>query len=332
MFKEHIKYLACPHCCVELTLSINEETNNQIKTGELFCTKCKKIFPIINFIPRFVTNNNYADTFGFEWNTFNDTLYDEDLGTDIITRHRFFLETNWCKGEDELSNELILEVGCGNGRFTKHALSTGATIVSLDYSNAVEANFKKNGNNKNLLIVQGDIYNMPFKQNSFHKCFCIGVLQHTPDVYSAFMSLPKYLYSGGNLVIDVYKKPAWYKPWDMVRYVVRPFTTKLNHITLFKLCKTYLNLMWPISKLVTKLPKGNLINLTFLILHTDMLNTLPENKVKELAYIELFDILSPAYDTPQSLDTIEKWFKEAKLNNIKVHYGYNGIEGHGDKS
>ena len=40
-------------------------------------------------------------------------------------------------------------------------------------------------------------------------------------------------------------------------------------------------------------------------------------------------MLSPQYDYPQSLRTMKKWFEEAKLKDIDVHYGYNGIEGRG---
>ena len=96
MFKEHTKHLACPYCNMDLVLSINEETDGQIKSGELSCTKCKKVFPIINFIPRFVSSDNYADNFGFEWNIFSNVWYDEYLGL-ATSKERFFSETKWCE-------------------------------------------------------------------------------------------------------------------------------------------------------------------------------------------------------------------------------------------
>ncbi len=95
-------------------------------------------------------------------------------GSDLSER-RFFAETKW---DRNLAGEVILEVGSGSGRFTTPAASTGAMVVSLDYSYAVEANYAQNGHRENVLIVQGDIYRMPFRKESFDKLFCIGVLQH----------------------------------------------------------------------------------------------------------------------------------------------------------
>ena len=55
---------------------------------------------------------------------------------------------------------------------------------------------------------------------------------------------------------------------------------------------------------------------------------LPNNLLKEWAYLDCFDMLSPWYDSPQTLSTLLKWFREAGLTEIEVRYGYNGIEGH----
>ena len=71
---------------------------------------------------------------------------------------------------------MILEVGSGSGRFTEQAAKTGATIISCDYSYAVEANFASNGKNDNVLIVQADLYHMPFGEiiltNFFVSVYC----------------------------------------------------------------------------------------------------------------------------------------------------------------
>tara|TARA_B100000676_G_C17914223_1_gene751743 strand:- start:66 stop:194 length:129 start_codon:yes stop_codon:yes gene_type:complete len=42
-----------------------------------------------------------------------------------------------------------------------------------------------------VLIVQGDIYAMPFRQGSADRVFCFGVLQHTPEPQRSFNELPK---------------------------------------------------------------------------------------------------------------------------------------------
>ncbi|MEI2748908.1 MAG: methyltransferase domain-containing protein [Ferruginibacter sp.] len=57
----------------------------------------------------------------------------------------------------------MLEVGSGAGRFTQIALDhTKANLYSVDYSNAVEANYKNNGPNQRLKLYQASVYELPF--------------------------------------------------------------------------------------------------------------------------------------------------------------------------
>ena len=95
------------------------------------------------------------------------------------SEQRFFGETGWPR---DMAGELILEVGSGSGRFNEQAARTGATVVSLDYSYAVDANNASNGARNNVLIVQADVFAMPFRPRSFDRVFCFGMLQHTPRV------------------------------------------------------------------------------------------------------------------------------------------------------
>jgi 2-polyprenyl-3-methyl-5-hydroxy-6-metoxy-1,4-benzoquinol methylase len=101
---------------------------------------------------------------------------------------------------------MVLEVGCGAGRFTEILLSAGALVVSLDYSSAVDACWKNHYLHSNLNVVQGDIYNLPFQKESFDFVFCFGVLQHTPNVKKAFVSLIPQLKKDGRLAVAVYRK------------------------------------------------------------------------------------------------------------------------------
>ncbi len=226
---------------------------------------------------------------------------------------------------------MILEVGSGSGRFTEHAASTGAMVVSMDYSYAVEANYASNGNMNNVLIVQADLYNMPFSENFFDKLFCIGVLQHTPDVKKAFMILPQYLKSGGSLVVDVYHKLNVFRQLFDTKFWVRPITRKMNPKTLYKITSCYVNFMWPIAKIFSKMPFGQSINWALLIADYRGKYDLEENILKEWAILDTFDMSSPMHDNPQPIEKVKQWFVDAQMTNINVHYGYNGIEGHGVK-
>lgn len=325
MREEHLSYLACPDCRGKLKIdAVETRVRASIEAGRLACLLCKATYNIVRGIPRFVPLENYASSFGLEWTIHARTQYDSQSGIDI-SRRRFFEETRW---DQDLKGESILEVGSGSGRFTEQAASTGAFVASLDYSSAVEANYQSNGERENVLIVQGDIYAMPFKLRTFDKLFCFGVLQHTPDPRRAFACLPPQLRPGGQLVVDIYKR-TFVSVYLSPKYYVRPITRRMNPGHLYRLVKHYVDFMWPICSLIQKIPKiGPSLNWRLLVADYSNLG-LHGDRLKDWAYLDTFDMLSPRYDRPQTLTTMRRWFQEQGLVDVEVGYGYNGIEGRG---
>lgn len=323
MRREHLYYLVCPVCKEKLVLSeIEKQDTVSIEMGMLQCSGCAKIFEILRHIPRFVPLENYASSFGFEWTKHARTQYDSYTGKKI-SQERFLDETKWPR---RMENQLILEVGSGAGRFTEYVSSTGAMVVSMDYSYAVEENYASNGQKENVLIVQADLYQMPFPENHFDKLFCFGVLQHTPRVKEAFLALPRYLKKGGSLVIDVYRKPEGLKKYFFIKYWVRPITRYLPIKQLYGLCKWHIYLMWPISKVLNRLLGcKNSLNVVLLIADYRGVYNLPENMLKEWAILDTFDMLSAFYDYPQTLETVKDWFREAGSMQAEVKYSYHGL-------
>lgn len=328
MHRQHLDLLVCPRTKLPLIFKENSLIieNGQIKEGLLSEPISGNEYPIINFIPRFVPSDNYANNFGLEWNIHSKTQYDDYSGLNI-SKERFENETQWSRN---LHGEIILECGSGSGRFTKHALDTGAIIVSFDYSNAVEANFKSNGHHENLLLVQADIYQMPFRKYFFNKVFCFGVLQHTPDPEKAFKSIVDHMQPGGIIATDIYRK-YWYS-LIMPRNLIRHFTTHLDPGNLYKYIKNYITFMWPVVKAARKIPRiGYLIifNIFFIADYAAIMNNSPDSLVMEWAYLDTYDMLSPKFENLVTLLTFKQWHEDVGLINIDVRYGYNGIEGHG---
>ena len=327
MRKSQIKNLACCHCGNDLTLKNKAAARYEkdiIKEGVLNCTGCRREYMIRGCIPRFVDSDNYACGFGFQWNKHAKVQYDSYNGL-TLTKDRFFNSTHF---STNLNGELILEAGSGAGRFTEIAAETGAMVVSFDYSHAVEANYAMNGAKENVLIVQADIYNMPFKKRYFDKIFCFGVLQHTPDVKKAFMQLPLFLTQGGELAIDVYKK-TFIATWLSTKYYVRQLTRNIEPKRLYAMIQKYINFMWPIALLFARNRRfGHAINSRLLIAEYSRYG-FSEDIRKEMAYLDSFDMLAPKYDSPQTIGTVQTWFKDAGLTDIIVSYGYNGIIGRG---
>lgn len=326
----HLKLFACPECHSEIILAAGEkEPDGRIKEGSLQCIACQHRYEVKNYIPRFVPQENYCRGFGLEWSRHARTQYDSYTGVNL-SETRFFQETKW---DRNLQGETILEVGCGSGRFTEQAARTGAMVISVDLSRAVEVNYALNGHKPNVLIAQADIYKLPFPYHFFDKIFCFGVLQHTPDVGQSFRSLTAYLKPGASLAVDVYKKYSLLKRLLVTKYWVRPFTSKIDPELLYRWCERYVSFMWPLTGYFNKIPRlGRHINWSLFV--ADFSNKYPLTKeiAKEWAILDTFDRLSPAFDFPQTLETVQGWFEEAKFKDIEVHYGYNGIEGRGVKT
>lgn len=289
----------------------------------LKCSNCGAEYPVINGVPRFVPDENYADSFGFQWNRHRQTQLDSFSGLDISKR-RVEEATGW---PADLKGQCLLEAGSGAGRFTEILVKTGAEIYSFDYSTAVDANYLNNGQNSNLHLFQGDIFNIPFAAESFDKVLCLGVIQHTPDPARAFASLAKQVRPGGELVIDVYRDDILARmQW---KYLLRPFTKRVNQQKLYRIISRLAPVLVPAARILRKIAGRAGARLVPIVEYSHL--GLPAELNKEWAVLDTFDMLSPEYDYPQSFATVQNWFEKAGFVDVQVRNGLNGVVGKGTK-
>lgn len=262
---------------------------------------------------RFVQDDNYTQNFGFQWNKFTKTQIDRFSEQSSQSKSRFFAVTQWDK--EDLSNQNILEVGSGAGRFSQVVLDeTKANLYSVDYSNAVEANYQNNGHHQKFHLFQASVYDLPFVAQSFDKVFCFGVLQHTPDVRKSVESLVAMVKPGGELIVDFYPIRGW---WTKIhaKYIFRPWSKKMPHDKLLRRIEKNAQWMINVSKFFNKIGIGKLTNRFIPI--CDIKNTLPANlskeQLREWVILDTFDMFSPEYDQPQRVETVAQWFKEFGL-------------------
>ena len=321
MYLEHLKLLACPECQGSLESARSEQSgkDNALIEGALACSACNEEYAVVGGVPRFVPRENYASGFGLEWTKHARTQYDSYSGLPI-SQQRFFESTHW---PHDLSGELVLEAGSGSGRFTEQAAETGATVVSFDYSYAVDANYQSNGALRNVLIVQADIFFMPFRAGTFDRLFCFGMLQHTPSPSRALKALPRVLKPGGALCADIYKVTLL--RMLQTKYLVRPFTRKMDPERLYERVRTWVDFMWPLASQLRRLPKGSAINWRLLVADDSPLGVKGE-MLKEWSYLNTFDMLAPRYDRPATLRMFRKWAVDAGLTDIETEYtGHGGV-------
>lgn len=276
-------------------------------------------FPILNGIPRFVDSSNYANNFGFQWNKFSEVQIDR-VNSYNISKKRFYESLNINEGD--LTGLKVLEVGSGAGRFTEFLVKEDCHLFSIDYSDAVEANRKINGTN--FFLAQADIYNLPFNIECFDLVICLGVIQHTPNVEKSFNELVKYVKPGGKLVIDVYAK-NW-KTIFNTRFWFRPITKRLNSEFLLRIVNWYVPIWFPLSSIFIKLPYLGkfLAQLLPISNYTLQYPFMSKKDLLSWAILDTFDMLSPKYDNPQSLNALHRY---AMNNQLVIEYlgkGQNG--------
>jgi len=302
------------------------QNNGSIAEGQLICASCGRAFPIVRSIPRFVPSEDYAHSFGYQWNYFDKTQLDSHMGNDL-SRERFFATTQW---PQKMDGQVILEAGCGMGRFTQIALETGAEVFSFDLSNAVEANLRNNGGSGRVHILQASIYDIPLRKESFDKVFCMGVLQHCPDVRGAFMSLLPFLRPGGEIVIDVYQKHTG--PFPPLKYWARPFLTWMGPKGVHKFLRFAIPPAFALKKALYKVPLVGIPIAKLIpigpVSHAPRLNFTDEELV-QVKILSALDMFSPVHDHPQTLDAVRKWFSDAGLVDVYVGTGFNGINARG---
>jgi len=296
---------------------INPFTNNLLALAKDGLVENYAItFPKKNGAYRIVAEDNYTGSFSYQWNKFTDTQLDKASKLNI-SKSRFFAETNWNK--EDLSGMNVLEVGSGAGRFTQIILDhTKANVYSVDYSNAVEANYKNNGPNDRLHLFQASIYEMPFAKAQFDKVLCLGVLQHTPDFEQSVKALIEMAKPGAEVVVDFYGVNGWWTKLH-AKYMYRPFTKKMRYERLYQLIDRNIDWMISASRFFTKIGLGKILNRFIPICDID--GTLPSSlsykQLRELCVLDTFDMFSPEYDNPQKIDTVVNWFKKYGMENVR---------------
>ncbi|HOO56669.1 MAG TPA: methyltransferase domain-containing protein [bacterium] len=196
-----LEYLRCPECKNELSLSVDKEAGGEVISGRLTCRGCGREYAVDKGIPRMITGYGTDDiertaaNFGDQWNKFKE-MYD-------VYRAQF-LEWVQPLKEDDFRDRVVLDAGCGMGRFLYYASEFGAKeIIGVDLSHAVDAAYEIMGDRPNVHIVQGDIMNLPFER-PFDLFYSIGVLHHMPDPHGGFRSVCKTLKPGGTAHAWVY--------------------------------------------------------------------------------------------------------------------------------
>ena len=291
------------------------------KLGDKF--SCEEItVNAISEIPRFVNEGSYASLFGEQWKKYKKTQLDSYTGVPTSQSR-----LDRCLGslKDNLKGKLVLEAGCGAGRFTEVLLKHGAALVSSDLSSAVEVNQENFPQSNTHLVIQADINDMPFQDETFDVVLCLGVIQHTPSPEKTIKSLYNLVKKGGTLVIDHYTftKSHLFRLAPLYRIWLRKKTSDETIPITQKLVKKYL----PLHKKF----KGNKIMSLLLNRVSPVItyyNNLPLNdkQQEEWALLDTHDSLTDWYKHFRNKKQIKATLTNLGAINIWCEYGGNGVE------
>lgn len=85
MRRADVDIYRCPGCGSDrLSLSVVQEGGaGEVEVGELRCERCDAHYPVARGLPRFVGADNYAASFGLQWNLHRKTQLDSHTGLPI---------------------------------------------------------------------------------------------------------------------------------------------------------------------------------------------------------------------------------------------------------
>jgi SAM-dependent methyltransferase len=259
---------------------------------------------------------DYCANFGDQWNRFRDIQIDSLSGLNE-SHQRFFAETGW-KPED-LKDKLILDAGCGAGRFAEVALECGAYLIAADISEAAYAcrqtleRFPKD----RFLVLRGSLFDLPLEKRRFDGVYSLGVLQHTPDPLEAVGQLASLLAPGGRLATWIYEIKKTHLRAIQPRLWIRTLTAKTS--TRFKLSMSRLltAAFFPLGWLLSWLGRpGQLASYFLPYACRHHLGRGSWQRQWDYCVMDTFDWYGPRYELSQTESDVIQAYQSAGLTDI----------------
>ncbi len=299
---ELLSLLCCPVCRSAL---------QEIQEG-YSCAACGKQFPVVRNVVRFTDDHNYAHSFGSQWQKFSRT----QLRPEISERQ---LRRKTGLREQDLRNKLVLDVGCGMGRFADVATRWGARVIGVDLSAAAEVAARNLGD-REFLAIQADVFALPFVPGIFDCIYSVGVLHHTPDCEKAFKILPQYLKPGGTIAVWLY---SGYNKWYRFSDIYRELTHRLSFSTLHKFFRVAVPCFYWTDRGLRAVPLigrplAGLIHFIFPV------NRHPN---PEIRLLDTLDWYSPKYQSKHTYEQVFRWFEGCGLKELSVADVSIGVRG-----
>ena len=149
-----------------------------------------------------------GDLFHDLWKKFNNKVFLDSIN--LIEKR---IKINKFHNE-QFKNKVVLDVGCGSGRWCVLAKQLGAKkVIGVDSSKKnVRYNNKKF---KNIKFVYGDNTNLKIENNFSDITISQGVIHHTIDVFKSLSELIRVTKKNGKILLLVYGEHGF--RWSLIK-------------------------------------------------------------------------------------------------------------------
>lgn len=330
--------LNCPGCQSALLLEPGSCQGDEVLSGRLRCSRCRAEFPVRDGIPRFVPGDAYVESFSFEWKRWRLTQMD----TPEHRASETTFQSSTGRRPEELKGKLVLDAGCGAGRYMDVVARAGAEVVGVDLSFSVDAARENLRALPNCHFVQADVLHLPFHPDAFDFVYSIGVLEHTPDTHEGLRSLIRVVKPGGEVAIFVFPR---HRLTETFRYFPGRVNEVLGQDVGFRIPRKLEGLVRRLAPLVdwtmetsarleravtTRLPRRWLYWLCHVAIPLYYLYRIPlfyplrlitrigMDPDPERRVLDTFDWYSPRYKGTCSFTEARAWFEEASLDEVTL--------------
>jgi SAM-dependent methyltransferase len=160
-----------------------------------------------------------------------DRVYDQQDFSGYVYRKRRDMVLAWLDSLSLSEKSIILEAGCGGGRFAYEAVKRGYRVFGMDYSHGMVMKARRICNREDkyrVAFLQGDIEALPLKTASFDVIVCLGVVAYLKSEGKALRELARAIKPGGVLAISIVNKVRLAYRLDFPLLLVSIFKRILN--------------------------------------------------------------------------------------------------------
>lgn len=224
-----VPLLVCPRCRGRLLLSSADDVDGVLAHAS---GSCDERYPVIGGIPRLLLGAHRArllaergewfeadaerrtlanawrasapalpsdvvGSFDYEWRRFS-TIATPELQSvagqyfDVVPERLF------------ASDQVVLDAGCGAGRWAYETAKRGARVIALDLGLSVEVAKRNTAATGRVACVQADLRELPLGDGAVDWAYSLGVIHHIPDTAVALSRVVRTVRPAGALLLYVY--------------------------------------------------------------------------------------------------------------------------------